>query len=208
MTTERGKHACPAYAGLLEVDGINFDTCSLTQPVFCPFCMSPDAALLAGRVSFTARMDAEDVGNPQPIAVFLCPASHLFMVRQRDILAAPSQVKRADTEEWVRPQMNPNRSSTAQWLDLYQAAATECDIEKLPWKIGTAIEAIDERVRQFSSGFDGSVEEKAKIDQALLHLLALLKQNAARGRGHVTSKAQSKCIESREGQQHRHSGGL
>jgi hypothetical protein len=75
--------------------------------------------------------------------------------------------------------MNPNHRNSAQWLDLYQAAATEHDIEKLPWKIGTAVDAIDERVRQLAASSNGSVEEKAKIDQALVHLMAILKRNAA-----------------------------
>ena len=44
------------YAGLPFVDGISLESCSLSRPVVCPFCTSPDAALMAGKVSFAAMM--------------------------------------------------------------------------------------------------------------------------------------------------------
>jgi hypothetical protein len=88
-------------------------------------------------------------------------------------------VNASERRKQVEIKMNANSSNAAQWLDLYRLAATETDIEKLPWKVGIAVEAIDERVRYLSDGFNGSVEEKVKIDQALIHLLALLKKNAA-----------------------------
>jgi hypothetical protein len=84
----------PPYAGLFEIEGVNFDTCSLSRPVFCPFCMSPDSALFAGLVSFTARMGGDTVSNSEAMAAFVCPASHVFMVRQQDVIAMASQSER------------------------------------------------------------------------------------------------------------------
>jgi hypothetical protein len=67
-----------------------------------------------------------------------------------------------------------NRQS-ANWLNLYQAAVLERDIDQMSWRIGLAVEAIDERVRALSKISNGSVEEKRKLDDALNVLGILLK---------------------------------
>jgi hypothetical protein len=75
------------YAGLPFVEGIQFCSCSLSRAVSCPFCSSPDAALIAGRISFTATMGGEALTDKEPLAAFVCPNSHLFLVRERDVAA-------------------------------------------------------------------------------------------------------------------------
>jgi hypothetical protein len=61
------------------------------------------------------------------------------------------------------------------WLGLYRAAVLERDVDQLTWRVGLALEAIDERTRVPN----GSVEEKRKLDDALSVLRTLLKARAA-----------------------------
>jgi hypothetical protein len=74
------------YAGLLSVGGIQLGDCALTRPILCPFCANPDAALLSGRISFAAKMSGEIMSDSEPLAAFICPNSHVFLVRERDVL--------------------------------------------------------------------------------------------------------------------------
>jgi hypothetical protein len=76
----------PPYAGLFSVQGIKYETCTLSREVFCPYCMNPDAALLSGRISFAAIMSGDIVSDPEPFAAFVCPNSHIFLLRQRDVI--------------------------------------------------------------------------------------------------------------------------
>jgi hypothetical protein len=75
------------YAGLPFVDGIKLGNCSLSYPVSCPFCSNPDAALVAGRISFAATMGGEVITDKEPLAAFVCPNSHLFLLREQDVVA-------------------------------------------------------------------------------------------------------------------------
>jgi hypothetical protein len=69
--------------------------------------------------------------------------------------------------------------NSSHWLEMYQAAVMEADNEKLPWRIGLAIDAMDERVRFLANTPNGSVEEKRKLDDAFGNLRNLLKAGAA-----------------------------
>ena len=73
------------YAGLPFIDGISLESCSYSRPVVCPFCSSPDAALMAGKVSFAAMMGGDILTDKEPLAAFVCPNAHVFLVRERDI---------------------------------------------------------------------------------------------------------------------------
>jgi hypothetical protein len=77
----------PPYAGLPCVEGIKFETGALSQQVFCPYCMSPDAALLGGKIRFTAKMSEDVVADRQPLAAFICPNSHIFLLLERDVVS-------------------------------------------------------------------------------------------------------------------------
>ena len=79
-----------AYSGLPKIPGISFGSTVLLHDIVCPFCSSPDAALLAGAITFTATMSGDDLfeGKPQTLAAFLCPRSHVFFVCERDIVPA------------------------------------------------------------------------------------------------------------------------
>jgi hypothetical protein len=91
------------YAGLPSIDGIRWDSCSLSRLVSCPFCSSPDVALLAGKVRFAATMGQEIVADQEPLAAFLCPNAHVFLVRECDV--APVHVPSlAEGRTHSRPQ--------------------------------------------------------------------------------------------------------
>lgn len=74
------------YGGLTALEGVQLELCSLLRQVFCPFCMSPDAALLCGKISFAIQMSGETLSDREPLVAFVCPNSHFFMVRERDVL--------------------------------------------------------------------------------------------------------------------------
>jgi hypothetical protein len=83
----------PPYAGLLSVEGIKFETCALDRPIFCPYCTHPDAALLSGKIHFAAMMSGDVVTDREPLAAFVCPNAHVFLLLAKDI--APVKTAKA-----------------------------------------------------------------------------------------------------------------
>lgn len=81
------------YAGLTSLQGLQVGSCSLDRQIFCPFCMSSDAAILSSEVHFTARMSEHIVSEQEPLAAFVCPNSHFFLVRTRDVLPVGPSLK-------------------------------------------------------------------------------------------------------------------
>jgi hypothetical protein len=81
------------YAGLLQVEGIRLRTCALSRHVVCPFCRCDEVALLSGRVIFEAKMSGEIVSEEQSFAAFICTNSHLFLVREQDVLPAATKLR-------------------------------------------------------------------------------------------------------------------
>jgi hypothetical protein len=81
-------NSCPTtiYGGLTSLEGVQLEVCSLLRQVFCPFCMSPDAALLSGKITLAVKMSGEGVIDNEPLAAFLCPNSHFFMVREGEVM--------------------------------------------------------------------------------------------------------------------------
>lgn len=55
--------------------------------------MSSDAAILSSEVHFTARMSEHIVSEQEPLAAFVCPNSHFFLVRTRDVLPVGPSLK-------------------------------------------------------------------------------------------------------------------
>jgi hypothetical protein len=93
----------PPYAGLLSVEGIKFETCALSQQVFCPYCMSPDAALLSGEIHFAAKMKEDVVTDRQPLAAFICPNSHIFLLLERDVVSRSKTSPRETCRSYRHP---------------------------------------------------------------------------------------------------------
>ena len=63
-------------------------TASSTIPdVTCPLCANSTVALLLTKVNFSATLEGENfVEETQPLAAFICPKSHIFFLRERDIV--------------------------------------------------------------------------------------------------------------------------
>jgi hypothetical protein len=75
--------------------------------------------------------------------------------------------------------MNIVAFDASNWLSLYRAAVLERNVDQLTWRVGLALEAIDERARVLDKISNGSVEEKRKLDDALSVLRTLLKARVA-----------------------------
>ena len=75
--------------------------------------------------------------------------------------------------------MNIVAFDTSNWLGLYRAAVLERDVDQVTWRVGLALEAIEERAGVLDKISNGSVEEKRKLDDALSVLRTLLKARAA-----------------------------
>ncbi len=60
--------------------------------VTCPLCANSTVALLLTKVNFSATLDGENfVDEAQPLAAFICPKSHIFFLRHRDIAPEASR---------------------------------------------------------------------------------------------------------------------
>ncbi len=68
-------------------------TASSTIPdVTCPLCANSTVALLLTKVNFSATLDGENfVEETQPLAAFICPKSHIFFLRERDVATGGSR---------------------------------------------------------------------------------------------------------------------
>jgi hypothetical protein len=68
-------------------------TASSTIPdVTCPLCANSTVALLLTKVNFSATLEGENfVEKTQPLAAFICPKSHIFFLRERDIATEGSR---------------------------------------------------------------------------------------------------------------------
>jgi len=63
-------------------------SCSALPEVDCPYCGSNDLGLLIGKVVFSSA-SSDDIlfdGVPQPLIVVMCVESHIFFLREKDIL--------------------------------------------------------------------------------------------------------------------------
>jgi hypothetical protein len=162
------------FAGLLSVEGIEAGYCALSRPVRCPFCSSHDAAIMSGNISFVAKMNGQVLTDKVPLSAFVCANSHLFFLRASDIAAAEVAI-----EVQAAPANTQTTDTSSNWPDLYRAAVMEDKVEDLPWKIGLAADAIQTRLKELCGTANASIEEKRRLDQALLDLIALIKVNAA-----------------------------
>jgi hypothetical protein len=82
----------PERPGLTEIPGVRIAYFESLRRVICPFCANADVVYLSGKVSFSAEMSGNDLfdGEPQSLAAFLCPNSHIFFLREPDIVPAKS----------------------------------------------------------------------------------------------------------------------
>src|SRR3977135_4188652 len=114
MLPERGSAVSTGnearYAGLLSVGGIQLGDCAPTCPILCPFCGNHDAALLSGRIRFAAKMSVEIVSDSEPLAAFICPNFHVFLVRERDVLDVGPPLKNS-----CRAQSHALRREPKRW---------------------------------------------------------------------------------------------
>ena len=78
------------YADLQATEGIRFESCALAKRVLCPFCSSDEAALLAGDINLTAQISNENVAEEVTLAGFIRPESHVFFLRERDVITMPN----------------------------------------------------------------------------------------------------------------------
>jgi hypothetical protein len=78
----------PAYRGLTTLPGTVAVTCHTSPDVTCPYCANADLVFLMGKVSFSATISDDDLfdGVPQPLVAVVCSKSHLFFLREKDIL--------------------------------------------------------------------------------------------------------------------------
>ncbi len=76
------------YSGLTVLPGVRFAECPLPWNLTCPFCGAERVALLAGKLTFTAKMSGDDIlaDSEHPLAGMICEQGHLFFVRESDIL--------------------------------------------------------------------------------------------------------------------------
>jgi hypothetical protein len=83
------------YAGITAVSGVRLTSYPSLPDVNCPICASAEVAYLLGKVTFAAKMNGEDLldGESQPLAAFICPQSHIFFLREQDVI--PSEPLRA-----------------------------------------------------------------------------------------------------------------
>ena len=82
------QHGPPAYLGLTTLPGMASVTCHTSPDVTCPYCANADLVFLMGKVSFSATISDDDLfdGVLQPLVAVVCSKSHLFFLREKDIL--------------------------------------------------------------------------------------------------------------------------
>ncbi len=60
---------------------------STIPDVTCPLCANSTVAFLLTKVNFSATLDGENfVDETQALAAFICPRSHIFFLRERDVV--------------------------------------------------------------------------------------------------------------------------
>ena len=80
------------YGGLKALPGVQFVSFPALGRVVCPFCGNQNVGRLAGKISFAAKISGDDLldDDTQPLAGFICPSSHIFFLREQDIVPAES----------------------------------------------------------------------------------------------------------------------
>lgn len=83
----------PEYSGLMGIPGVRSTSYPSSQAIACPFCANADVVHLTGKITFGAKISGNDLfdGEPQPLAAFICPRSHVFFLRESDIFRVESR---------------------------------------------------------------------------------------------------------------------
>jgi hypothetical protein len=81
-----------SYVGLESIAGIRSIECPSLPDLVCPFCGSTDLGFMMGKISFSAIISGDDLfeGKPQSLVTVVCPKSHFFLLREKDLLGMKS----------------------------------------------------------------------------------------------------------------------
>jgi hypothetical protein len=83
-----GTQRSATFLGLKTVPGMVVVDCPSLPDVTCPLCTKTDLAFLTGKISFSVTIGGNDLfdGEPQPLVAVVCSNSHVFFLREKDVV--------------------------------------------------------------------------------------------------------------------------